>query len=211
MLCSPGTACDACFHLRQGLVQRGALRYCVLLVRLHPVQSSGLYPQVLSVCSERSFLCPAGTKDKPKIEMEVLDSPILLDVQPSTPARDRVTISQALDKQDVLQTLKIVRKSILRQLASLPLALGEMGLIAALSVIGTLIDQNEAPAYYIQHYPTDPALRTSSWLDYNVILGLQWDHIYTADYFLVLLALLAASLAACSYTRQWPMVKVARR
>ena len=121
------------------------------------------------------------------------------------------TISQALDKQDVIQTLKIVRKSILRQLASLPLALGEMALVAGLSVIGTLIDQNEAPAYYIQHYPTDPALRTSSWLDYKLILGLQWDHIYTADYFLVLLAFLAASLAACSYTRQWPMVKVARR
>ena len=86
-----------------------------------------------------------------------------------------------------------------------------MALVAGLSVIGTLIEQNEAPAFYIQHYPTDPALRTSSWLDYNLILNLQWDHIYTADYFLVLLAFLAASLAACSYTRQWPMVKVARR
>ena len=41
--------------------------------------------------------------------------------------------------------------------------------------------------------------------------ALQWDHIYSADYFLLLLALLGASLAACTVTNQWPAVKVARR
>lgn len=40
---------------------------------------------------------------------------------------------------------------------------------------------------------------------------LQLDHIYSADYFLLLLALLGASLAACTATNQWPAVKVARR
>ena len=40
---------------------------------------------------------------------------------------------------------------------------------------------------------------------------MQWDHIYSADYFLLLLALLGASLAACTATTQWPAVKVARR
>lgn len=39
----------------------------------------------------------------------------------------------------------------------------------------------------------------------------QLDHIYSADYFLLLLALLGASLAACTATNQWPAVKVARR
>jgi cytochrome c biogenesis protein ResB len=48
-------------------------------------------------------------------------------------------------------------------------------------------------------------------LNFRLIWALQWDHIYTANYFLALMALLAASLAACSTTRQWPMVKVARR
>ena len=47
--------------------------------------------------------------------------------------------------------------------------------------------------------------------DYRLIWALQWDHIYTAGYFVLLLALLAASLAACTTTRQWPMVRVARR
>ena len=158
----------------------------------------------------------AGTKERVLVELELepRQSPNLSDRRSEPdlpqPSLERVT-QRALDRQDVWQTLKIVQKSILRQLASLPLAVGEMGLVAALSVVGTLIAQNEAPAYYVEHYPTATAARTSAWLDSNLILGLQWDHIYTADYFLALLALLAASLAACSYTRQWPMVRVARR
>lgn len=48
-------------------------------------------------------------------------------------------------------------------------------------------------------------------LDFHLIWALQWDHVYTSNYFLALLGLLAASLAACSATRQWPMVKVAKR
>lgn len=45
----------------------------------------------------------------------------------------------------------------------------------------------------------------------RIIWALQWDHIYSADYFLGLLALLGASLAACTATNQWPAVKVSRR
>lgn len=35
----------------------------------------------------------------------------------------------------------------------------------------------------------------------DFILAAQWDHIYTANYFLALMGLLAASLAACTSTR----------
>ena len=55
------------------------------------------------------------------------------------------------------------------------------------------------------------SLAEDKWLNFRLIWALQFDHIYTANYFLALMALLAASLAACSTTRQWPMVKVARR
>ena len=37
------------------------------------------------------------------------------------------------------------------------------------------------------------------------------DHLYTTSWFLGLNGLLAASLAACSYTTQWPQLKVARK
>lgn len=35
----------------------------------------------------------------------------------------------------------------------------------------------------------------------DFILAMQWDHVYTSNYFLTLLGLLAASLAACTSTR----------
>ena len=53
--------------------------------------------------------------------------------------------------------------------------------------------------------------KVAGFVDYHLIQLLQWDHIYTANYFLALLALLGASLAACTTMRQWPMVRVARR
>jgi len=51
----------------------------------------------------------------------------------------------------------------------------------------------------------------AGFVDWRLIQALQLDHIYTAGYFLGLLGLLAASLAACTATRQWPAVRVARR
>ena len=62
----------------------------------------------------------------------------------------------------------------------------------------------------MQNYPDGPD-KVAGFVDYHLIYQLQWDHIYTANYFLALLALLGASLAACTSTRQWPMVRVARR
>ena len=62
----------------------------------------------------------------------------------------------------------------------------------------------------LQNYPDGPD-KVAGFVDYHLIELLQWDNIYTAPYFLALLALLGASLAACTSTRQWPMVRVARR
>lgn len=62
----------------------------------------------------------------------------------------------------------------------------------------------------MQNYPDGPS-KVIGFVDWHLIKTLQWDHIYTANYFLAMMALLGASLAACTSTRQWPMVKVARR
>ncbi|XP_002977026.2 cytochrome c biogenesis protein CCS1, chloroplastic [Selaginella moellendorffii] len=100
-------------------------------------------------------------------------------------------------------------KKVLVSLSSFKLAIAELVLIAALSSIGTVIDQGGVPEFYFKAYPEDhPFLGIFSW---KVILALNFDHIYTAPYFLGLLALLAASLVACTSTRQVPLVKVARR
>jgi cytochrome c biogenesis protein len=74
---------------------------------------------------------------------------------------------------------------------------------------GTLIDQGEAPSYYFEKFPEDnPVFGFITW---RWILTPGFDHMFSSPVFLGLLALLAASLMACTYTTQLPMVKVARR
>lgn len=74
---------------------------------------------------------------------------------------------------------------------------------------GTVIDQGEAPAYYFQKYPEgNSLLGIFSW---RLVLGLGFDHMFSSPVFLGMLVLLAASLMACTYTTQIPIVKVARR
>ncbi|KAJ7299550.1 hypothetical protein O6H91_Y209800 [Diphasiastrum complanatum] len=108
-----------------------------------------------------------------------------------------------------LPLLQVLQRKVLRQLSSFSLAIGELFAIAALSALGTIIEQGESTEFYMQSYSEEnPVLGFLTW---RWILGLSLDHIYTAPYFLGLLILLAASLMACTSTRQLPMVKVARR
>ncbi|KAL2635224.1 hypothetical protein R1flu_006703 [Riccia fluitans] len=100
-------------------------------------------------------------------------------------------------------------RKILRELSSLQLAIGELFAIAGLSALGTILEQNEAPQFYFDAYPEDKPL--FGFLTWRTILDYDLDHIYSSWYYLGLILLLAASLIACSSTRQLPMVKVARR
>ncbi len=61
--------------------------------------------------------------------------------------------------------------------------------------------------FYVENYPDGPGA-VLGLLTYQRIMALQLDHIYTAWWFYALLGLLAASLTACTITRQWPVVKV---
>ena len=101
-------------------------------------------------------------------------------------------------------------KRIIRPLANLKLAIAELGIIAALCSIGTVIEQNKPYEFYEQFYPSE-GTKVFGFVTHDLIRVLQWDHIYSSFYFLGLLALLASSLAACTATTQWPAVKVAQR
>ncbi|KAH9610579.1 hypothetical protein KSS87_014695 [Heliosperma pusillum] len=110
---------------------------------------------------------------------------------------------------EINKFVKRIPQKVLSVLSNLPLAIGEMFAIASLMAIGTLIDQGEAPDYYFQKYPEDhPVLGFVSW---RWILPLGFDHMFSSPIFLGTLVLLAASLMACTYTTQIPLVKVARR
>jgi cytochrome c biogenesis protein len=101
------------------------------------------------------------------------------------------------------------RHELLPLLADLRLAIGLLLAIAVLSATGTVIEQEETAAFYQAHYPEHPAL--FGFLTWRVILNLGLDHVYRTPWFLAILILFGSSLAACSLTRQWPMLKGARR
>lgn len=106
--------------------------------------------------------------------------------------------------------MRVAWRRLLRELSSLPRAIAIMATIATLSGLGTIIPQNKSLEFYMSAYP-DGADKVLGFLSYNVLFGLQLDHIYSAWYFYGLMALLGASLIACTTTTQWPAVKVAQR
>ncbi|CAJ1933455.1 unnamed protein product [Sphenostylis stenocarpa] len=105
--------------------------------------------------------------------------------------------------------LKMLRRKSLQILSSLPLAIGDMFAAAALMALGTIIEQGETPDFYIQKYPEDhPVFGFFTW---RWILALGFDHMFSSPVFLGVLALLGASLMACTYTTQLPLITVSRR
>lgn len=76
-------------------------------------------------------------------------------------------------------------------------------------LIGTAIDQGEAPDFYFEKFPEEnPVFGFFTW---RWVLTLGFDHMFSSPIFLGSLVLMAMSLMACTYTTQIPIVKVARR
>jgi len=111
-----------------------------------------------------------------------------------------------------VSTLKVSTqmKQVLRPFANLKLAIAELGVIALLSAVGTVIEQNKPYEFYAANYP-DEGEKVLGFVTSRFIYALQLDHIYSSWYFLMILGVLALSLTACTLTTQWPMVKVAQR
>lgn len=101
------------------------------------------------------------------------------------------------------------KHELLPVLADLKLAIGLLLVIAIASSTGTSIEQGESVGFYQANYPEHPAL--FGFLSWKVILAIGIDRVYRTPWFLALLVLFGASLAACTSTRQVPMLKVARR
>lgn len=101
------------------------------------------------------------------------------------------------------------KQELLPLLADLRLAIALLLAIAIFSISGTVIEQGQSLAFYQQNYPEDPAL--FGFLSWKVLLTLGLDHVYRTWWFLALLILFGASLTACTFTRQFPALKAARR
>lgn len=100
------------------------------------------------------------------------------------------------------------RREVLPVLADLRLAIVLLLAIAVFSISGTVIEQGQSVAFYQANYPEDPAL--FGFLSWKVLLILGLDHVYHTWWFLSILILFGTSLTACTFTRQFPALKVAR-
>lgn len=105
--------------------------------------------------------------------------------------------------------LQVWKREVLPVLANLRLAIVLLLVIAVSSISGTVIEQGESLKFYQENYPENPAL--FGFLTWKVILLLGLDHVYRTWWFLAILLLFGSSLIACTFTRQLPNLKSARR
>jgi len=125
--------------------------------------------------------------------------------------RKTITIQDgaAVPTRTTSSSKKILFRKVVRRLANLKFAIGEIAFLALLSALGTIVEQNRAPVFYTsQLVEGNPVL---SDILGNLVLLFGFDHMYTSPFYLALCALLTSSLMACSYQTQWPMVRVAQR
>ena len=105
--------------------------------------------------------------------------------------------------------VRILRRELLPLITDLRLAIILLLVIAAFSITGTVIEQGQTLAFYQTNYPEHPAL--FGFLSWKVLLMLGLNDVYRTWWFLALLILFGTSITACSFTRQLPALKAARR
>ncbi len=105
----------------------------------------------------------------------------------------------------IVAAKRFVNKKILPTLGNLQLAIVLLLVIAVFSILGTVIEQGQATAFYQTNYPEKPAL--FGFLTWKVLLATGLDHVYRTWWYLSLLILFGASLITCTFKRQLPALK----
>lgn len=113
------------------------------------------------------------------------------------------------NQSPITKIQEFFRRELLPLLADLRLAILLLLAIAVFSISGTVIEQGQSLAFYQSNYPENPAL--FGFLSWKVLLFLGLDHVYRTWWFLSILILFGSSLTACTFTRQFPALKAARR
>ncbi len=111
---------------------------------------------------------------------------------------------------EALKTVKKYwRRELLPLLANLKMAIALLLAIAVFSISGTVIEQGQTIDFYRENYPEHPAL--FGFLTYKVLMAIGLNQVYGSWWFLSLLILFGSSLTACTFYRQLPILKVAKR
>jgi cytochrome c biogenesis protein len=98
-------------------------------------------------------------------------------------------------------------KKFIKSFANLKLAIFLLLLIAVFSAIGSIIEQDKSIEFYKTIYTT-PFFGIPLWI-YLKQIGL--NHIYSSWWFFLLLLIFGTCLLSCTFSRQFPALKFARR
>ena len=94
----------------------------------------------------------------------------------------------------------VMKQKVFRLLADLRFSIFILLLISFCSIIGTVIEQDQAIETYKINYPlTNPVFGFLSW---DRILQLGLDHVYKTWWFILLILLFGLSLTLCSFLQQ---------
>ena len=99
--------------------------------------------------------------------------------------------------------------SLIKIFSNINFAMFILFLILCFSMIGSIIEQNQSISYYQINYPSTH----TKWLilDWNFIIKIGLDHIYSSWWFLIILYVLCCSLIVCTFSVQFPSLSNARR
>nr|YP_009511161.1 Cytochrome c biogenesis protein [Gracilariopsis longissima]AXI97038.1 Cytochrome c biogenesis protein [Gracilariopsis longissima]UAD88954.1 Cytochrome c biogenesis protein [Gracilariopsis longissima] len=98
----------------------------------------------------------------------------------------------------------------IKKLSNLNLSIILLLIIASISIIGTIIEQNQSLLYYQNTYPVEFRLPYSI-INWKIIILLGLDHIYSNICFIFLLTVFCCSLISCTFSYQLPGLKNARK
>jgi len=102
-----------------------------------------------------------------------------------------------------------MKQKLLKLLADLRFAIIILLIISFVSIIGTIIEQDQSIEVYKLNYPlTNKLFGVFSW---DIILQLGFDHVYKTWWFIFLIFLFGVSLITCTFLQQVPALKIARR
>ena len=102
-----------------------------------------------------------------------------------------------------------MKQNIFKSVADLRFAIFILLVIAAFSVIGTVIEQDQSIETYKLNYPLTN--RVFGFLSWDIILKFGLDHVYKTWWFITLILLFGISLLTCTFLQQFPSLKIARR
>nr|QVY57900.1 c-type cytochrome biogenesis protein [Betaphycus gelatinus] len=105
-------------------------------------------------------------------------------------------------------TQKTLKWTLIKQLSNLNFSIFLLLVIAIVSILGTIIEQDKNIQYYQLNYPVDNNI--AYFLNWKTIMFYGINHIYTNWWFLLLLSIFFCSLITCTFSNQLPSLRNAR-